>query len=148
MSGSTSSAALPDGLLVAYYGDDFTGSTDAMEAMTAAGVPTVLCLEPPTPALLARFPEARCVGLAGSSRGRSPAWMDAELPRAFASLAELAAPILHYKVCSTFDSAPDVGSIGRAIDLGVPLMRGRWAPMVRPIRARSTSPTLVACRAS
>jgi uncharacterized protein YgbK (DUF1537 family) len=129
MSG-TAAKSLPDGLLLAYYGDDFTGSTDAMEAMTAAGVPTVLCLEPPTPALLKHFPEARCVGLAGSSRGRTPAWMDAELPRAFASLAALGAPILQYKVCSTFDSSPNVGSIGRAIDLGVPQMRGQWAPMV------------------
>jgi 3-oxoisoapionate kinase len=124
------STTLPGGLLLAYYGDDFTGSTDAMEAMTAAGVPAVLCLEPPTPALLQRFPDMRCLGLAGSSRGRSPQWMDAELPRAFASLAALGAPILHYKVCSTFDSSPGIGSIGRAIDLGVPQMRGRWAPMV------------------
>ncbi len=122
--------AWPDGLLLAYYGDDFTGSTDAMEAMTAAGVPTVLFLEPPTPAMLARFPDVRCVGLAGSSRGRSPAWMDAELPPAFASLAALGAPILQYKVCSTFDSSPATGSIGRAIDLGVAHMSGRWTPMI------------------
>ena len=120
----------PDGLLLAYYGDDFTGSTDAMEALTAAGVPTVLCLEPPTPELLHRFPGVRCVGLAGSSRGRSPAWMDEELPQAFASLAALGAPILHYKVCSTFDSSPAIGSIGRAIDIGVRCMAGRWSPTV------------------
>lgn len=126
----SSSASRPAGLLLAYYGDDFTGSTDAMEAMTAAGVPTVLCLEPPSPALLERFPDLGCVGLAGSSRGRSPQWMDTELPQAFASLAALGAPILHYKVCSTFDSSPDVGSIGHAIDLGVQHMSGRWVPMV------------------
>ncbi|GJH16984.1 four-carbon acid sugar kinase family protein [Caballeronia novacaledonica] len=120
----------PDGLLLAYYGDDFTGSTDAMEAMTAAGVPTLLCLQTPTPELLARFPDVRCVGLAGSSRGRSPQWMDDELPHAFASLAALGAPILQYKVCSTFDSSPHTGSIGRAIDIGVRHMRGRWSPMI------------------
>jgi len=96
----------PAGLLLAYYGDDFTGSTDAMEAMTAAGVPTLLCLETPTPELLARFPGVRCVGLAGSSRGRSPQWMGDALPQAFASLAALGAPVLQYKVCSTFDSSP------------------------------------------
>ncbi len=126
----TSEATWPDGLLLAYYGDDFTGSTDAMEAMAAAGVPTVLCLEKPTRELLSRFPEVRCVGMAGSSRGRSGAWMDDELPRAFASLAALGAPILQYKVCSTFDSSPEVGSIGRAIDIGVKQMPGSWAPMV------------------
>ena len=125
-----SAAAWPDGLLLAYYGDDFTGSTDSMEAMTAAGVPTVLFLAPPGPDALARFPEARCVGVAGSSRGRSPEWMDAELPRAFAALARLGAPILHYKVCSTFDSSPTIGSIGRAIEIGVGQMSGRWSPTI------------------
>src|ERR1700748_1850956 len=85
--GSKRDVSLPDGLLLSYYGDDFTGSTDAMEAMTAAGLPTLLCLETPTADLLARFPAVRCVGLAGSSRGRDPAWMEAELPAAFASLA-------------------------------------------------------------
>ncbi len=122
--------ALPEGLLVAYYGDDFTGSTDAMEAMTASGVPTVLFVDTPAAEALKRFPQARCIGVAGSSRGRSPQWMDQALPDAFDALARLGAPILHYKVCSTFDSSPVVGSIGRAIDLGVRAMRGRWSPMI------------------
>lgn len=123
-------ATWPDGLLLAYYGDDFTGSSDAMEAMAAAGVPSVLFLEAPTAAMLQRFPGVRCIGLAGSSRGRSPAWMAQELAPAFASLAALGAPILQYKVCSTFDSSATTGSIGCAIDLGVRHMRGRWSPMI------------------
>ena len=126
----TTAPAWPDGPLLAYYGDDFTGSTDAMEAMTAAGVPTVLFLATPSADMLARFPHARCIGIAGSSRGRSPAWMDAELPKAFAALAALRAPILHYKVCSTFDSSPAIGSIGRAIELGTRAMPGRWSPTI------------------
>ncbi len=120
----------PEGLLLSYYGDDFTGSTDAMDAFTGAGVPTVLFLEPPRPEQLKRFPDARCVGLAGLSRGQTPEWMDRELPRAFSSLAKLGAPILQYKVCSTFDSSPAIGSIGRAIDLGTQVMDGAWSPMV------------------
>ncbi|KAF3996819.1 3-oxo-isoapionate kinase OiaK [Glaciimonas immobilis] len=127
---SAPSTAWPDGLLLAYYGDDFTGSTDAMEAMTAAGVPTVLFLTPPTAAMLARFPDVRCIGLAGSSRGRSPAWMKEHLPALFARLAALGAPILQYKVCSTFDSSAETGSIGCAIDLGVRHMPGLWSPMI------------------
>ena len=39
---------LPDGLLVAFYGDDFTGSTAAMEVLAFAGLPTVLFLDTPT----------------------------------------------------------------------------------------------------
>jgi uncharacterized protein YgbK (DUF1537 family) len=125
-----SAAMSQDGLLLAYYGDDFTGSTDAMEAMTAAGVPTVLFLDVPLASTLARFPHARCVGIAGSSRGRDPEWMERELPIALGALAQIGAPILHYKVCSTFDSSPTIGSIGRAIDLGITTMRGRWSPTI------------------
>lgn len=127
---ASTTTGLPSGLLLTYYGDDFTGSTDAMEVMAAAGIPTVLCLEPPTAELLERFPEARCVGLAGSARGRSPEWMETELPKAFASLKQLGAPVLQYKICSTFDSSPTIGSIGKAIDLGMQTAGGRWVPMV------------------
>ncbi len=124
------SEALPAGLLLAYYGDDFTGSTDVLDAFTAAGVATVLFLQPPTAAALQRFPQARCVGLAGTARARSPDWMERELPAALAGLSALGAPILQYKVCSTFDSSPMTGSIGRAIDIGVRQMRGRWSPLL------------------
>ncbi|MCA1326334.1 3-oxo-isoapionate kinase OiaK [Herbaspirillum sp. alder98] len=121
---------LPPGLLLAYYGDDFTGSTDAMEVMTAAGLSTVLFLRTPDAAMLKRFPDARCIGIAGSSRGRSPQWMEQHLPAAFDTLAALKPPLLQYKVCSTFDSSADTGSIGRAVDIGVRHMPGRWSPMV------------------
>ena len=123
-------AAAPEGLLLAYYGDDFTGSTDALEALTLAGVPTVLFFQLPDAAALARFPGVRAVGLAGQARGKSPAWMRQHLAPALAALARLGAPLLQYKVCSTFDSSPDTGSIGCAIDIGVPLMAGDWSPMV------------------
>ena len=120
----------PRGLLLAYYGDDFTGSTDALEALTLAGVPTVLFFQTPDAQALRRFPQVRAVGLAGHARGRSPGWMREHLAPALQALAALGAPVLHYKVCSTFDSSPTIGSIGCAIDIGVPLMPGRWSPAV------------------
>ena len=123
-------ASWPDGLLLSYYGDDFTGSTDVMEAFTAAGVPTVLFLSPPRPEDLNRFKQMRCVGVAGLSRSQSPAWMQQHLPEAFESLAALKAPILQYKVCSTFDSSPTAGSIGQAVDLGVKCAKENWSPMI------------------
>src|SRR5215212_6084333 len=47
-------------LLLTYYGDDFTGSTDALEALTLGGVPAVLFLEPPTrDVLTTQFPGVR-----------------------------------------------------------------------------------------
>jgi uncharacterized protein YgbK (DUF1537 family) len=38
----------PSFLKLAYYGDDFTGSTDVMESLALMGIPTVLFMEPPT----------------------------------------------------------------------------------------------------
>ena len=120
-------------LLLSFYGDDFTGSTDVMESLVLGGVPTVLFLEPPSPAFIAEyFPQARAVGVAGVSRSMSPAQMDAELPEQFSALKSLGAPLFHYKICSTFDSAPHIGSIGHATEIGwrifdppvVPLMVG------------------------
>lgn len=121
---------LPDGPLLAFYGDDFTGSSAAMEVMAFAGLPTVLFLNPPTPEQSAQFADRRVIGIAGIARSQSPAWMDRHLPSVFERLRSFGAPITHYKVCSTFDSAPHVGSIGRAIDIGAPILGGAWQPVV------------------
>lgn len=123
-------AVWPAGPLLAYCGDDFTGSTDVMEAFTAAGVPTVLFLAPPGPGWVARFAGMRCIGLATTARGQGPDWMDAHLGAAFARLKAFGAPLLQYKICSTFDSSPDHGSIGKALEIGCAQMPGRWSPMV------------------
>lgn len=105
-------------LLLAFYGDDFTGSTDAMEALALSGLRTVLFLSPPKPEVLAsKFPDLRCVGVAGTSRAMSPSEMDAEVEPVLRELWSLRAPVTHYKVCSTFDSAPQVGSIGHIADM-------------------------------
>jgi uncharacterized protein YgbK (DUF1537 family) len=105
-------------LLYAFYGDDFTGSTDVLEQLAQGGVPAILFLRQPDDALLARFRDVRAIGLAGDARSQSPDWMDRHLPDAFAALSVGGAPIVHYKTCSTFDSSPAVGSIGRALEIG------------------------------
>jgi uncharacterized protein YgbK (DUF1537 family) len=117
-------------LLYTFYGDDFTGSTDVLEQLASNGVPTVLYLTPPTLAHLATFPEAKAIGIAGDSRSRSPQWMSKHLPAIFATLKSFNAPVAHYKVCSTFDSSPSHGSIGRAIDLGKEVFTPRFVPIV------------------
>jgi uncharacterized protein YgbK (DUF1537 family) len=110
---------------LAWYGDDFTGSTDVMEALTLAGVRARLFLDPPE--LPETTEDVEAAGLAGTSRAMSPAEMERELPRAFAALR---APLLHYKICSTFDSSPSIGSIGRAIEIGRRVTGARWVPLV------------------
>jgi 3-oxoisoapionate kinase len=127
--------AWQDGPLVAYAGDDFTGSTDAMEAFTAAGVPSVLFLRLPEPHWVKKFAGMRCIGLATTARSQSPEWMEKYLLAAFQRLKSFGAPLLHYKICSTFDSAPDTGSIGKAVELGTRVMGtsrmpADWSPMI------------------
>lgn len=121
---------LPKGLLVAWYGDDFTGAAAVMEVLTFAGLPAALFLEVPTAEQLARFPGLRGVGVASTARAQAPEWMDAVLPGAFDSLAALGPQFLHYKVCSTLDSSPETGSIGRAMEIGADRMRSRCVPVL------------------
>jgi 3-oxoisoapionate kinase len=117
-------------LLLSYYGDDLTGSTDVMEALASRGVATVLFTRQPTSAQRAKFSNVRAIGLAGSSRSETTAWMDEHLTPALAWLKTLGAAFCHYKVCSTFDSSPTVGSIGRAIDIGQRLFAQDSIPLV------------------
>jgi uncharacterized protein YgbK (DUF1537 family) len=121
---------MADGRLLGWYGDDFTGSASVMEVLAFAGLETVLFSDIPSPALMARFEGAQAVGIASTARTEAPAWMDANLPEPFAFLAGLGAPLLHYKVCSTFDSAPQSGNIGRAIEIGLRITGSRAAPLL------------------
>ncbi len=105
-------------LLLSYYGDDFTGSTDVMEALASNGVKTALFLGIPSAETLAKFADCQAIGIAGTSRSQTPQWMSDNLGPAFAWLKSLDAAICHYKVCSTFDSSPAIGNIGKAIEIG------------------------------
>lgn len=105
------------GLRLAFYGDDFTGSTDALEVLAFAGLRCALFLGVPSAELLAQLGPFDAIGVAGDSRAMSPAEMQQRLPALFARLAALPVPLVHYKVCSTFDSSPSVGSIGQVMEL-------------------------------
>ncbi|GGF11604.1 four-carbon acid sugar kinase family protein [Hymenobacter cavernae] len=117
-------------LLLAYYGDDFTGSTDALEFLSRAGAKTALFIEPPTLAQLANYPELNAIGVAGLTRAMPPEAMQTTLQAAFADLQKLGSRHVHYKVCSTFDSSPMIGSIGRAIDVGQTVFGNEFVPLL------------------
>jgi uncharacterized protein YgbK (DUF1537 family) len=116
--------------LYSFYGDDFTGSTDVLEGLAIAGVRSVLFLGSPTDGHLQRFSDCQAYGIAGDSRSRSPEWMDENLPAVFERLRSFGAPVVHYKTCSTFDSSPRVGSIGRAMEIGQRILPGAFVPVV------------------
>lgn len=117
-------------MFFSYYGDDFTGSTDVMESLALHGVKTVLFTRIPSEAERARFSGYEATGIAGASRSQSPEWMDENLPRHFEWLKGLEARFCQYKVCSTFDSSPSVGSIGRAIEIARRVFGQRVTPLV------------------
>jgi uncharacterized protein YgbK (DUF1537 family) len=118
-------------LRLAFYGDDFTGSTDALEVLAFAGLRCALFLKPPSVETLDALGPFDAIGVAGDSRSMSPEEMDRHLPEVLGALAALPVPLVHYKVCSTFDSSATVGSIGRVMDLA----REAFGPAPIPIVA-------------
>ncbi|MEJ8475832.1 four-carbon acid sugar kinase family protein [Roseibium algae] len=122
--------SLPAGVLVAWYGDDFTGAAAVMEVLAFAGLQTMLFLQPPSDEQLARYPNLKGVGVASTARAQSPDWMSKELPEVFSKLKALKPQIIHYKICSTLDSSPEVGSIGRAIEIGADHFASALVPVL------------------
>jgi len=95
--------------------DDFTGATDALGTAARAGLRTLLFLGTPDACRLSLAGALDCIGIAGAARSMAPDAMREELAPV-ATLARALRPgVLHYKTCSTFDSAPHVGSIGEAV---------------------------------
>jgi 3-oxoisoapionate kinase len=117
-------------ILLAYYGDDFTGSTDALEFISRAGAKAVLFTEPPTDEQLKSFPELNVFGVAGKTRALPPDEMEKILLPAFEQMKASGAKHIHYKVCSTFDSSPAFGSIGKAIDCGAAVFENNIIPVL------------------
>lgn len=117
-------------LLLTFYGDDFTGSTDALEQLTAAGIRTALFIQPPTPAQLKKFPGLQAIGVAGTTRSLAPAAMERALKPALLALKKLKPRHVHYKVCSTFDSSPTIGSIGKVIDVATKIFPAPFIPLL------------------
>ena len=117
-------------LLLAWYADDFTGAAAVLEVLAFAGLNAMLFLDVPSKAQLSRHPNLQAIGVASTARAQSPDWMDNNLPSVFKSLLALDPPLLHYKVCSTLDSSPTTGSIGRAIEIAADLIEPDTVPVL------------------
>lgn len=117
-------------ILLAFYGDDFTGSTDALEFICRAGAKAMLFIHPPTKEQLNKFPHLNAFGVAGKTRALSPEQIEQILVPAFEQMKSTGARHVHYKVCSTFDSSPTTGSIGKAIDCGANVFTNGIIPVL------------------
>jgi uncharacterized protein YgbK (DUF1537 family) len=116
---------------VAYYGDDFTGSVDVLLQFARRGWAGRLFTGlPRADELELAAAEADVVGIAGIARSLGPDEMEAELRPVFAALAALSPQVVQYKACSTADSSPTVGSLGKVIELGRELVAPAPVPML------------------
>ncbi|QHE87285.1 four-carbon acid sugar kinase family protein [Hydrogenophaga sp. BPS33] len=115
---------------LAWYGDDFTGATDTLATAAQAGLRSLLFLGVPSAAHLQAAGPLDAIGIAGAARAMDPQAMAAELEPVGRFFAALRAPVVHYKCCSTFDSAPHVGSIGQAVRVLNRHIGSAWVPIV------------------
>ena len=99
---------------VSFVADDLTGAADVLSQAHRYHLDAVLVVgggDTPMPT------NADVVGVAGPARSLGGKAFD-ELVRAqLAQIAGTGAEVLLYKICSTFDSLPTLGSIGRGIEL-------------------------------
>lgn len=113
-----------------WYGDDFTGATDTLAALAERDIRALLFLRIPSAEQLAAAGPLDAIGIAGATRSMGQGAMATELDAAGRFFAETGVGILHYKCCSTFDSAPHVGSIGAAVRALRPHFPNPFLPIV------------------
>ncbi|MEO6293225.1 MAG: four-carbon acid sugar kinase family protein [Burkholderiaceae bacterium] len=116
--------------LFGWYGDDFTGATDTLAVLALAGLRSMLFMGVPSCEALAAAGPLDAVGIAGAARAMPPDAMQSEMSAVGRFFRQIAPPVLHYKVCSTFDSAPHVGNIACGIQALHPFVENRWVPIV------------------
>lgn len=117
--------------LLVFYGDDFTGSTDLVLQYRRFGLEGVIFLGLPTSDQLSAAAAGHpVVGIAGVTRALGPSAITAAIEPAFRRLAGLDPDVIQYKVCSTADSSPAVGSFAPAIRLGREITGQHPVPVV------------------
>lgn len=101
---------------VGWFGDDFTGASDTLGTYAEAGISAALLTRIATPQQLERLGPVVALGLAGKTRALDREAMVEALAPVGPFFAGLGIRLLHYKCCSTFDSAPDIGNLSVAIN--------------------------------
>ncbi|MGC5224716.1 four-carbon acid sugar kinase family protein [Micromonospora sp. DT81.3] len=116
---------------VGFYGDDFTGSVDALLQFARRGWTGRLFTSVPTgAALAAAAAEVDVVGIAGIARSLPTAGIEDELRPALEALRDAGAHVVQYKASSTADSSPTIGSLGRVAEIAREVIAERPVPVL------------------
>lgn len=97
-----------------FIGDDFTGASDTLATLAERGVSARLFLSAPD-GQTEGIAGLTAVGIATDLRARGRGEITQRIGSFAALLRETRPRFVHYKICSTFDSAPHTGSIGAAV---------------------------------
>lgn len=125
-----------------FYGDDFTGSADLVMQYQRYGFAGLIFLGAPDVDKLRdaaeRYP---VVGIAGVTRAMPPEQIERTIAPALRAFHDLHPDFVQYKVCSTADSSPTIGSFEPAVRLGRELWGARPVPVLvaQPALGRYTA---------
>ena len=118
-------------LALAFYGDDFTGSADVLMQCARWGMRGSILLGMPTADRLQQEAESNdLVGIAGVTRAMAPGQSAPIIEVMLGRLRDLGPRLVQYKICSTADSSPTVGSFRPAIEIGRELFGNRPVPVL------------------
>ncbi|WP_163336240.1 four-carbon acid sugar kinase family protein [Desulfopila sp. IMCC35008] len=99
-----------------FCGDDFTGASDTLATLARGGLNCRLFLDAQTLLNCQDLSELDAAGIATATRSMPPADIINTLQPVGKILEQQSKSVFHYKVCSTFDSSPETGSIGTAVN--------------------------------
>ncbi|WP_019998841.1 four-carbon acid sugar kinase family protein [Aureimonas ureilytica] len=99
-----------------WFGDDFTGATDTLATINERGHRAFLFLGVPDAAHLSAAGPLDAVGIASATRSMGSSELRTAVEPAGNFFRALGVRLVHYKCCSTFDSAPEVGNLAVAIE--------------------------------
>ena len=113
---------------IVFCADDFTGASDTLATLARAGLSTRLYLNAPAPSDSTNDLDA--IGVATSLRALTVDDSVATIGPLADALARTKCGLYHFKVCSTFDSSPDIGNIAAIADRYAQSVGTRWKAVI------------------
>lgn len=99
-----------------FCGDDFTGASDTLATLARAGLKSRLFLSASGLEKCRDLSDLDAAGLATANRAMAPEVIAEQMAGMGRLILEFGPRVFHYKVCSTFDSSAEIGSIGAAVN--------------------------------